>query len=397
MLQQKNVDKELISWLTLILPILVFIGPCIQFMALDVDITAMLEDTRPYKEYIIDWWHVSGLSRMLGQGAFVALFKIPGIPSLYQLAPVLAVFSKLLFVLTALRIMGRDIGDSVWLLALALVAPFWMDPALLFARSIMELMSVLVFYALFKKTGDQIGVGRILAFCILQVLVYEACLIPGLALLWFVRSNDRKPLYAATIVFGILYIVATKVGWMASAKLATSTLQHGVVLKSGDASTFFPYTGKLAQLINTVQAATPIIILISVFISSLLVYFLTQLLTSVNPRAGEGLKKTSFKWFEFVLACTSPVLVNWFVSQMVGNQGRVYWMMLSYSWLLLILLGYHWSLQISTKLVVVAFMAVVFFISAILVFELHVDLLNHDLVGFSGRFFRGFTSHFGFY
>jgi hypothetical protein len=38
-----------------------------------------------------------------------------------------------------------------------------------------------------------------------------------------------------------------------------------------------------------------------------------------------------------------------------------------------------------------------FFITALLIFELEIDLLNHDVAGFSEKFLIGFASHFDRY
>jgi hypothetical protein len=400
MQKEKITNREMISWLILTLPILVLIGLSIQFMALDVDGVAVVKDDRSYFEYMADWWIVHGVNRFLGQGTFVALYQLPGILSLYTLAPLVALTSRLLVVIVAIRMMGGKVKDFAWLLGLIVVTPFWMDPALLFARAVNELISALIFYFVFRKHADQIGVLRILAFVVLQVIFYEALLIPVLALIWFVKREERRALYVAVTLFGVLYVAATKLGILSSSKFVTSVQSDGVVVKSDGVSTFMPYAGKLTQLVNSVQAITPTILLISLIIAGFMAYLITKLWSQMefdDSNRDDVIEVSPRRWIELFLAITAPVLVNWVVSIIVGNHGRVYWMMLSYSWLLFILLSYFLRLHVRYKKASVTLISFIFFLSTILVLELHTDLSNQDIDGFSGKFFRGFTSHFGFH
>jgi len=369
-------------------------------MALDVDGVAVVKDDRSYLEYMADWWSVHGINRFLGQGTFVALYQLPGILSLYKLAPLVALTSRLLVVIVAIKIMGGKVKDFAWLLGLIVVTPFWMDPALLFARAVNELISALIFYFVFRKHADQIGVMRILVFVVLQVIFYEALLIPVLALIWFVKREERRALYVAVTLFGVLYVAATKLGILSSSKLVTSVQSDGVVVKSDGVSTYMPYAGKLTQLVNSVQAITPTILLISLIIAGFMAYLISKLWSQMefdDPNRCEVIKVSPRRWIELFLAITAPVFVNWVVSLMVGNHGRVYWMMLSYSWLLFVLFSYSLRLHVRYKKASVTLISLIFFLSTILVLDLYTDLSNQDIDGFSGKFFRGFTSHFGFH
>jgi hypothetical protein len=174
MLKEKVEKPVQIGYVILCLPIMVLIGLSIQFMALDVDGLSVVKDDRHYVEVMTDWWSVHGINRILGQGTFVALYQFPGILSVYTLAPLVALASRFFVVIVALRMMGGKVKDASWVLGLVLVTPFWMDPALLFARAVNELISAMIFYLMFRKHGDQIGVMRILVFAVLQVLFYEA-------------------------------------------------------------------------------------------------------------------------------------------------------------------------------------------------------------------------------
>jgi hypothetical protein len=116
-----------------------------------------------------------------------------------------------------------------------------------------------------------------------------------------------------------------------------------------------------------------------------------------DPNGGEGIEVSLRRWIELLFAIAAPVFVNWVVSLMVGNHGRVYWMMVSYSCLLFVLLSYSMELHIRYKKAAVVLIKFIFFLSPILVLELHADFSNHDIVGFSGKFSRAFTSHFAFY
>lgn len=400
MFRENLANKTLVGYLTLALPILILIGLSIQFMALDVDGISIVNDDRSYVVYMADWWNVYGVNRILGQGAFVALYQLPGILSIYQLAPLVAVVSRFLVVVAALNVMGRRASDSAYLVGVALVTPFWMDPALLFARSVNELMSALIFYVIFRRRIEKIGVVRILVFAALQVLFYEALLIPGLALIWFVRREERRSLYIAVTLFGGLYVAASKLGILTSSKFVTSVHQDGLVVKSDGVSTFVLYAGKLTQLLNSVQAVTPTIFLISIIAAGALAYLIRVLWRNaefVGPNSSEEIEVSVRRWIELLIAIAAPIFVNWVVSIMVGNNGRVYWMMVSYSWLLFVLLSYSMGLHVLYRKSAIVLISFTFFLSAILVLELHADLSNHDIVGFSGKFFRGFTSHFGFY
>jgi hypothetical protein len=389
-----------IEYLVFSLPILVFIGSIIQFMALDIDSISVVNDDRSFLEVMADWWSVHGVNRFLGQGAFVALYQLPDILTQYTLAPLLALTSRLLVVIVAIRMMGGKVKDCAWLLGLILVTPFWMDPALLFARAVNELISALIFFFVFRKHADQIGVMRIFLFFVLQVLFYEALLIPVLALIWFVKHEERRVLYKASTLFGVLYFVATMLGILSSSKFVTSIQSEGVVIKSDGVSTYMPYAGKLTQLINSVQAITPTILLISLIVASVMGYLISKLWSQVDfkeQNPGEVIKISQRRWIELFLAITAPVFVNWVISLMVGNHGRVYWIMLSYSWLLFVLLSYSLGLHMRYKKASVILISFIFFFSTILVLDLHTDLSNQDINGFSGKFFRGFTSHFGFH
>jgi len=400
MLREKVENREQIGYVILSLPIIVLIGLSIQFMALDVDGVAVVEDDRSYLKYMADWWSVHGVNRFLGQGTFVALYQFPGILSLYTLAPLVALTSRLLVVIVAIRMMGGNVKDFAWLLGLIVVTPFWMDPALLFARAVNELISALIFYFVFRKHTDQIGVMRILVFAVLQVIFYEALLIPVLALIWFVKREERRAIYIAVTLFGVLYVAATKLGILASSKFVTSVQSYGVVIKSDGVSTYMPYAGKLTQLVNSAQAITPTILLISLIVAGVMGYLISKLWSQVefkeqNP--GEVIKVSPRRWIELFMAITAPVFVNSVISIVVGNHGRVYWMILSYSWLLFVLLSYSLKLHVRYKKASVTLISLIFFLSTILVMELHTDLSNQDIDGFSGKFFRGFTSHFGFH
>lgn len=389
-----------IEYLVFSLPILVFIGSIIQFMALDIDGISVVKDDRSYLEVMADWWSVHGINRILGQGTFVALYQLPGILSVYTLAPLVALASRFFVVIVALRMMGGKVKDASWVLGLVLVTPFWMDPALLFARAVNELISALIFYFIFRKHGDQIGVMRILLFAVLQVLFYEALLIPVFAFIWFVRREERRALYIAVTLFGMLYVAASKLGILSSSKFISSIQSDGVVIKSDSVSTFMPYAGKLTQLVNSANAITPIIFIISLIVSGVMTYLISKLWSHAEydlQKRSELINVSTRRWVEFFLAITAPVLVNWVVSLMVGNNGRVYWMMLSYSWLLFILLAYSLGLHMRYKKASIILISFIFFLSTILILELHTDLSNHDIHGFSGKFFRGFTSHFGFH
>ena len=392
--------KKITNFLLFMLPILIFIGFSIQFMALDVDGTALVEDQRLYSEYMSDWWSLYGLNRILGQGAVFALYKLPGILTVYKFAPMLALLSRFLFILAALSIMRCNARDYFWLIGLGLVTPFWLDPALLFNRAVYELMSVLVFFFIFRKAQDNIGVGRVFAFAVCQVLFYEAALIPGLALIWFVRRRERKSLYVASGLFAVLYISIIRLGLLTNPKLLSPSNPDVVTIVSNGVPHFMPLVGKFTQFINSMQAATPLIVFIALVASSILAYLVTVYLQAANLNAPADVSKhkiTVTQWMEFLLAFSAPVGVNWIVSYAIGNHGRVYWMMLSYSWLLFVLQCYYWSLHTYMEKTFIYLISACFLISTVLVIELHIDLVNHDMVGFSGRFFRGFTSHFGLF
>lgn len=389
-----------INYLILALPFCVFIGSTIQFMVLEPDGIGYANYTRSFIEYMIYWWNTSGVNRILGEGTAFIIYQLPNILFLYKLAPILDLISRFLFVVTALRLMGRNTSDSIWLIGLALVTPFWLDPALLFVRSIYELMSALVFYLIFSKTAVKIGVGRIFSFAVLQVLFYESFLIPGLGLIWFIRRSERKSIYIGVGLFSLVYLLASKLGLLTSSKLIMSTQQNAVVVNYNGVTTSMPYAGKLTQLVNSVQAATPIIILISLILSVIIFYLVRRHLNSItihDSNAYDNIKININRHAEFLLTLAAPVVLNWIVSVFVGTQGRVYWIIISYSWLLFILLSYYCYLHVNLKKYFTYFISITFFLSTILVLELYVDLYNRDIEGFSGRFFRGFTSHFGFW
>ncbi len=84
------------------------------------------------------------------------------------------------------------------------------------------------------------------------------------------------------------------------------------------------------------------------------------------------------------MGCSAPVLVNYVISQMVGNQGWVYWMMVINSWMLLVLFAYHWGAVLDAALFIDAVSAM-FLLSASLILALRVDLSSHDFAGFPGN------------
>jgi hypothetical protein len=215
-----------------------------------------------------------------------------------------------------------------------------------------------------------------------------------------VRREERRALYIAVTLFGVLYVAASKIGILSSSKFITSIQSDGVVIKSDGVSTFMPYAGKLTQLVNSAQTIAPIIIIISLIAAGVMAYLISKLWSHAEydyQNRGELINVSTYRSVEFFLAISAPVLVNWIVSLIVGNNGRVYWMMLSYSWLLFILLAYSLGLHMRYKKASIILISLMFFLSTILVLELHTDLSNHDIHGFSGKFFRGFTSHFGFH
>lgn len=382
------------------LPFLVFTGPTVQFMVLEPDGIGYANDSRSFVEFIISWWNSSGINRILGEGTAHFIYQIPNILFIFKLAPIIDLISRLLIVVTALRLMGRNESDSLWLIGLALVTPFWLDPALLLVRSIYELMSALVFYFMFSKPAVKIGIGRIFSFAMFQVLFNEAFLIPGLGLIWFIRRLERKSLYIGVGLFSLVYLLVSKLGLLTSSKFIMSTQQNALVVNYNGVSTSVPYAGKLTQLVNSVQAATPIIILISLILSVILFYLVRRHLNAITLHASNAYDNVEInitRHIEFILTLAAPVFLNWVVSVFVGTQGRVYWIILSYSWLLFILLSYYCSLHIYLKKYFTYFISFIFFLSTILVLELHTDLYNRDIEGFSGGFFRGFTSHFGFW
>lgn len=382
------------AFLLLILSVMFF--PIIQYMALDIDSRSIVEIDQSYLEYMKDWIQTYGVNRIIGQGLFLAFYKIDGVLAIFQFAFVLTLLARYLFIITALKIMHRDQRDSLFLLSLSLVAPFWLDSALLFARSLNELLSA-IFFFLFFYVGSKNNISgvRVAIFCLFQSLVYEVCLIPAIALIWYCRKDKRMQIVYGVGAFILIYITLIKLHLLNNPKLASSSNQVTTDISIDSANGIVAYATKSDQIFNTINDLNASIGLIA-FCATVIFYTILKFILR-NWKSQPISNRISIKMLFAGAFCLAPIYVNLAISFVVGNQGRIYWMVIGYSWLLLVLFFYFENLiQYSIRSIQI-FLAIIFLFSSILVMELRFDLQKNDTIYFSKKLFRGFTSHFGYY
>lgn len=370
--------------------------PVVEFVRPDIDGKIITESKLNFSDYIKVWIDGHGLNRTLGEAIFYLVYQIPGFTSFYKWSALLSIFSRYVFIVIAARILGIKKCNHLSILTLSLITPFWLDSGLLLARSVNELISVLVVWFVFhSKSQSEVDLKRIFIFCVLQVLTYEAFLIPMILVIWFGRKEQGKNVIFAFIGFIVLYFFCLKVGLLINPKMAAAVrpADMGIVVGGNEILTV-KYASKSEQFQNTLRSMTWGIAMAAALPSLMFLFFCRIWLKDLGwPK---GLRSDVFKILKYTIFAAMPVLANLLVSIYNGSQGRVYWVMLSYWWMLLILLCVKDGVFQNFGLWATTF-SLILFASICIVIDLRIDLLQSHFSDLSGKFFRGFTSHFGLY